>query len=280
MLNTATTIKKCDTIAIGGFDGMHVGHKELFKRLGCNGCIVVIDSGFSDLTPGKDRELFVHHPIVFFKLNDIRDLDAKSFIDLLQKKFKHLKTIVVGYDFHFGKDRKYDINDLKHLFYKNVIVVDEVKVAGESVHSNIIRKKLATADIKSVTAFLGRNYEIKGKAIQGQGIGKEQLVPTINLDIKEYCMPKEGVYVTLTRINNEEHFHPSVSFIGHRASTDGSFAVETHILDCDIEHSDKATISFVDFLRENRKFDSLNELKKQIQKDIQMAKKELKFLEL
>lgn len=276
MLNTATTIKKCNAIAIGGFDAIHVGHKELFKRLGKDGCIVVIDSGFSNLTPGKERERFVKYPVIYFKLDDIRDLSAKDFIQLLQEKFENLKTIVVGYDFHFGKNRMYDINDLKNLFDKDVIVVDEVKVQGESVHSNIIRKKLATGDIKSVTAFLGRNYEIKGKVIAGQGIAKKKLVATANLEVKDYCMPKEGVYATLTSLNNEEHFYPSVSFIGHRVTTDGSFAVETHILDKDIECSGILTIKFVAFLRNNKKFDSLDELKKQIQKDIKMAKDELR----
>lgn len=275
-MSTAITIKKCNAIAIGGFDGIHVGHQELFKRLGANGCIVVIDSGFSNLTPGKERERFVQYPVVYFKLGDIKDLDAEGFLKLLKQRFANLKTIVVGYDFHFGKDRKYDTDDLKRLFEHNVIVVDEVKVAGESVHSNIIRQKLAEGDIKSVTAFLGRYYEIKGRVVKGQGIGKEKLVATLNLDIQDYCMPKEGVYATFTRVVDDKDPYPSVSFIGHRVSTDGSFAVETHILSGDICHGDVVTIGFVEFLRKNRRFDSLGELKKQIQKDMHMANKVLK----
>ena len=93
-------------------------------------------------------------------------------------------------------------------------------------------------------------------------------------------MPKEGVYVTTTRLDNEEHFHPSVSFVGHRISTDGSFAVESHILDGKVECEQHAEIQFVDFLRENEKFDSLEALKQQIQKDIALANKTLKRLAL
>ncbi|MCK4737672.1 MAG: bifunctional riboflavin kinase/FAD synthetase, partial [Sulfurimonas sp.] len=83
-----------------------------------------------------------------------------------------------------------------------------------------------------------------------------------------------------TRIDDEEHYHPSVSFVGHRVSTDGSFAVESHILDGEVTCSDCASISFVSFIRDNKKFDSLEELKKAIKKDIAIASKELKFLAL
>lgn len=86
-------------------------------------------------------------------------------------------------------------------------------------------------------------------------------------------MPKEGVYVTLTRIDDEEHFHPSVSFVGHRITTDGSFALESHILDGEVICREKATISFVSFIRENRKFDSLEELKKRYTKILQLLQR-------
>lgn len=279
-MSTATTIKNSTAIAIGGFDGMHFGHQHLFNELGENGCIVVIETGYANLTPKQEREHFTHYPIIYFELDDIRHLEAEGFINLLKEKFPSLEKIVVGYDFHFGKNRKYNFEDLKTLFDGEVVVVEEVTHSGESVHSHKIRAKLQIGDIKGANAFLAHNYTIKGNHISGQGIGKKELVATINIETEGYLIPKEGVYATLTRIDDEEHFHPSVSFVGHRVTTDGSFAVESHILDGEVYCEKKASISFVSFIRNNQKFDTLDDLKKAIKKDIAIASKELKLLQL
>ena len=267
-------------IAIGGFDGMHIGHQHLFSALGEDGCIVVIETGYANLTPKRERENFSHHPIIYLDLDDIRHLDGEEFISFLNEKFPKLEKIVVGYDFHFGKNRKYNFNDLKTLFVGEVQVVQEVSLHGDSVHSHKIRAKLQIGDIKGANSFLAHNYTMKGKHISGQGIGKKELVATINIETNGYLTPKEGVYVTLTRIDDEEHYHPSVSFVGHRVTTDGSFAIESHILDGEVFCDKKASISFVDFIRNNEKFDSLDELKVAIKKDIAIASKELKLLQL
>lgn len=273
-------MKNIESIAIGGFDGMHLGHQDLFRELGENGTIVVIETGYANLTPSHEREHFSEYPLFFVQLESIRHLDGEGFIKFLKEKFPKLEKIVVGYDFHFGKDRKYSFNDLKELFDGKVVVVDEVKHNNDSIHSHKIRAKLKIGDIKGANAFLGHNYTIRGEHIKGQGIGAKELVATINISTKGFLVPKEGVYATVTQIDNEEHFHPSVSFVGHRISTDGSFAIETHILDGEVVCQSRASISFVSFLRDNKKFDTLPELKKAIAKDIDMAKKELKFLQL
>lgn len=274
------TLDNTTAIAIGGFDGMHVGHQQLFAQLGKNGCIVVIETGYANLTPKDERENFSHHPIVYFELDDIRHHDGEGFIRLLEDKFPRLEKIVVGYDFHFGKNRKYSFNDLKSLFNGEVVVVDEVTQDGDSIHSHKIRQKLTIGDIKGANKFLAHNYTVKGNHVSGQGIGKKELVATINIETEGYLIPKEGVYATLTRIDDEEHYHPSVSFVGHRVTTDGSFAIESHILDGEVFCDKKATISFVEFIRNNEKFDSLDELKSAIKKDIAIASKELKLLQL
>jgi len=275
------SIKNSTAIAIGGFDGMHIGHQHLFRELGENGCIVVIETGYANLTPRRERKNFTHHHIEYLELEDIRHLDAVGFVGLLKEKFPKLEKIVVGYDFHFGKDRKYNFNDLKELFSGEVKVVDEVSLDGDSIHSHKIRAKLGIGDIKGANAFLGHNYTIRGNREAGQGIGKKELVATINVSSQEgFLVPKEGVYATLTRIDDEEHSHPSVSFVGHRITTDGSFAIETHLLDGEVGHVSSASISFVSFIRDNKKFDSLDELKKAIAEDIAIASKELKFLAL
>ncbi len=280
-MSTATTIKNSTAIAIGGFDGMHIGHQHLFSELGESGTIVVIETGYANLTPRKERENFTKHHIEYLELDDIRHLDGAGFVNLLNEKFPKLQKIVVGYDFHFGKNRKYNFNDLKELFSGEVKVVDEVSLDGDSIHSHKIRAKLGIGDIKGANAFLGHNYTIRGKREDGQGIGKKDLVATINVSSEEgFLVPKEGVYATLTRINDEEHSHPSVSFVGHRVTTDGSFAIESHILDGEVGNVSSASISFVSFIRDNKKFDSLDELKKAIEKDIAIASKELKFLAL
>jgi riboflavin kinase/FMN adenylyltransferase len=279
-LNTATAIKNSTTIAIGGFDGMHIGHQKLFEALGENGCIVVIETGYANLTPKKQRQHFTHHAIIYLDLDEIRHLDGEEFISFLKEKFPNLKKIVVGYDFHFGKNRKYSFDDLKKIFDGEVEVIGEVTLGGDSVHSHKIRAKLGIGDIKGANAFLGHNYTIEGTLEKGQGIGKKELVATINISAHDYLVPKEGVYVSLTRVDDEEHYHPSVSFVGHRETTDGSFAIESHILDGEVLCREKAAISFVDFIRENKKFNSIDELKKAIKKDIAIASKELRLLQL
>ena len=273
-------MKETKAIAIGGFDGMHIGHQALFCELGNNGTVVAIETGYANLTPNRFREKQTKHKICYLELDTIRHLDGVEFIALLQKEFPKLKKIVVGYDFHFGKNRAYSFDDLRELFKGEVVVIDEVKHKNDSVHSHKIRAKLQIGDIKGANEFLGYNYSIHGTLIKGQGLGSKELFATINLKVEDFLLPKEGVYVTTTRIDEEEHFHPSVSFIGHRESTDGSFAVETHILDGEVECKQKAEIRFVSFLRDNEKFATLEALKVAIKKDIAKAAKELNFLAL
>jgi riboflavin kinase/FMN adenylyltransferase len=273
-------LKYCNAIAIGGFDGMHNGHQKLFSELGNDGCIVVIETGYANLTPKKEREKFSTYPIFYLELDEIRHLDGNEFIIFLKEKFPKLQKIVVGYDFHFGKNRKYSFKDLSNMFDGEVKIIEEVTLNNDSIHSNKIRQKISIGDIKGANAFLGHNYTIYGNIVRGQGIGKKELVATINIETKEFLTPREGVYVTLTRIDDEEHYHPSVSFVGHRVTTDGSFAIESHILDGEVTCDKTASISFISFIRDNKKFDSLVELKEAIKNDIFLAKNELRILEL
>jgi riboflavin kinase/FMN adenylyltransferase len=273
-------LKNVKAIAIGGFDGMHVGHQQLFEAVGEHGAVLVIETGYANLTPAREREHHCDLPIFFYELESIRHLDAEGFISKLEEEFPVLEKIVIGYDFHFGKDRCYSIDDLRRLFKGSVEVIAEVKIDGDSVHSHKIRAKLQIGDIKAANRFLGYNFTVAGKKVKGQGLGKKELFATINIDVKDFLLPKEGVYVTTARLNGEEHYRPAVSFIGHRVTTDGSFAVETHILDgVDIE-VEKLRLSFVDFIRPNQKFDDLKSLKTAIADDIAIAKRKTGRLSL
>lgn len=273
-------LSKVEAIAIGGFDGMHVGHQKLFDELGEDGAIVVIETGYANLTPGREREHHTHYPIFYYSLDDIRHLEGEAFVAMLLKQFPALKKIVVGYDFHFGKNRRYSHASLGELFAGEVKVVEEVCCDGDSVHSHKIRAKLQIGDISGANRFLAHNYTIKGSVIKGQGIGKTDLVPTINLECPGFLLPYEGVYAALTRLDNEEHWHPSVVFLGHRVTTDGSYAIESHILGETIGSCSSASISFVKFLRKNQKFESLESLKKAIDDDKLSAKQTLRHLSL
>lgn len=273
-------LSKVDAIAIGGFDGMHIGHQRLFDELGENGAIVVIETGYANLTPGTEREHYTHYPIIYYSLDDIRHLEGSAFVGMLRERFPHLKKIVVGYDFHFGKNRRYSHANLYELFDGEVRVVEQVCIDNDSVHSHKIRNKIQIGDLSGANRFLGHNYCVKGTVVKGQGIGKTDLVPTINLECPGFLLPYEGVYAALTRIDDEEHFHPSVVFVGHRVTTDGSYAVESHIMGENIVGCTKASISFVKFLRKNQKFDSLDALKEAIKNDIANGRRELLHLSL
>jgi riboflavin kinase/FMN adenylyltransferase len=250
------------TAAIGGFDGMHIAHQELLKRANF---FIVIEKG-SSITPGFDRCYYTNLGCEYFLLENIKHLSPLEFIKILKKM--NIKKLVLGEDFKFGKNRSGDLYLLKKHF--EVDVISEIKIDGIGVHSHIIRQFIKE-DIVKANKFLGRNYKIKGLRVKGQGLGSKELVPTINIQLfKPYVIPKEGVYITKTN----SFF--SLTFIGTR-STDNSFSIETHIIESEklkVKSEKLIEIEFIEFLRENKKFKNINELKLQIKKDIQKVKEE------
>jgi len=262
-----------DTIAIGSFDGIHLGHIQLIDKLGDNGALFVIDKDHANLTPGLKRAEYSKHPCMFYHFLKVKDLSGKEFVELLKKEFVNLKKIIVGYDFQFGKKRSCSATDLIKLFDGEVEIVEEFLYDGVSVHSSVIREALVNKDIDNANRFLGREYSIIGKVVKGQGLGKEQLYPTVNIKTEDYLLPSDGVYATRTKIGAK--IYDSVSFLGTRVSTDCKYSIETHILDSDIEVNDEVEIFFVHYLRENREFSDLKNLKTQITIDIDSAKSAL-----
>ena len=257
------------SIAIGSFDGIHQAHQTLIAQAEA---VVIIEQNRCTLTPGYRRTNYIQKPCFFYHFDKIKPLSAKAFVEQLIKDFPQLKTIIVGYDFSFGHKKEGDTNLLKKLFKGNVSVINEVSYQGISVHSRTIKEYIKDGKIRHANALLNRAYSIYGEVVSGQGLGKKELVPTLNLKTHNYLLPKEGVYASQTLIHKK--WLKSISFLGHRVTTDDSYAIETHILDSDIGIiQGEIGIKFIAFIRENQKFDSLNALKKAIKKDIQTAKK-------
>lgn len=216
-------------VAIGNFDGMHLGHQKLFERLGEHGAIIVIlAGGGTKLTPFASRQAFTDKKIFYCDLRAIKSLSGGEFIALLRQNFINLQKIVVGEDFRFGRDRAWGAEFLRREFRGQTCVVGEFCLSGGGVHSSRIKELLSRGRCEEAAELLGRNYEICGRVVHGQGRGAREFVATLNLDASGYFMPKSGVYATLARAGSKEF--ASVSFLGHRLSTDGAFALETHIL--------------------------------------------------
>jgi len=268
--------KDITSIAIGGFDGMHLAHQELFKKLDSNGAIVVICTGYANLTIKTYRERHTKFPLFFYPLEEIKHLSGEAFITLLKEEFPNLKKIVVGYDFHFGHKASSDTSDLKGMFDGKIEIINEFSIDDIAVHSRVIREYLRNGEILQANKLLGYNYSFVGYPLKGQGLGKKQFVPTINIDIKDFLIPSEGIYATKTIINKKKYY--SVSFIGHRVTTDGKFACETHIIDKEFNEEIPHTIEVVFFakLRDNKKYNEFSELKAQILKDIDDTKEYFK----
>jgi len=260
------------SIAIGSFDGVHIAHQELIKEADA---VLVIERGFATLTPGWKRSIYTKKATFFYMLDKIKALSPKEFIEQLKRDFPALEKIVVGYDFAFGKEKSGDTKTLKELFDGEVKVVDEVKLNGISVHSRVIRDLIKNSNIELANSMLGRAYAIEGEHIRGLGLGSKELVPTINLSVKNYTLPN-GVFACRATVENRKF--NAICFVGHRESVDDSFTLEVHILDdFNIDIKSRVWVEFISFIRESQKFSSLAELKKQIFKDIAIAKESLKI---
>jgi riboflavin kinase/FMN adenylyltransferase len=257
-----------EAIALGSFDGMHVAHQTLIEAAVA---VAVIERQSGTLTPGYKRSWYTDKPMDFYLFDRIRDLSPDAFVAMLKEHYPHLRRIVVGYDFHFGQGRGGDAQTLRKLFEGEVRIVPEIRVEGISVHARTIRELLRKGELESANRLLGRRYTIDGEPVKGQGLGSREFVPTINLNVEGYELPAEGVYAGYTRLGGEHY--PSVIFLGYRDSTDGSFAVETHLLDKVIGpvREPRIFLEFETFLRPDRRFDTPAALKEQIYLDIETA---------
>ena len=259
------------SITIGSFDGIHLAHKRLIDQADM---VVVIERHSGYLTPGYRRSLYTVKPCAFYIFKKIKSLSPQSFVDLLKRDYPKLEKIIVGYDFHFGVKKSGTAESLRSLFDGEVVIVDEVTMDDISVHSRTIKSYIREGDIVMTNRLLGRRYTIEGFVVAGQGLGKKELVPTLNLHSHHYQLPLEGVYATRTLIGTE--WMDSVSFLGHRVTTDGSFALETHILDRELgEVAGDISLEFLSFIRANKKFDGLDNLRKAIEQDISTARQML-----
>jgi riboflavin kinase/FMN adenylyltransferase len=283
-------------LTIGVFDGVHLGHQRLLKELrdkasdmGLATAVITFKAHpLSILTSGKPvkwlgelnerikliKEQGIDTVIALSFTKEVKDLSASDFIHKLHEHF-NLKGLIVGPDFALGKGREGNIKRLKELGSKIgyfVEVMPPFIIGDEVVRSSRIRKLVAEGDVAKAGRFLGRPFVIRGKVITGDGRGRTLGFPTVNLDLDpDMAIPKDGVYATITRV--DDWSMPSVTNIGTRPTFGvGKRTKETHILNFNGNLvGEMIEVSFIDRLRDETKFSSEEELKEQINIDINEA---------
>ena len=288
-------------LAIGNYDGVHFGHRHILrcvKRLsvekGCPSVLVTFDphpvsvmnpgSSFCRLFPVEDMLLPLGElgvDILFvqeFSRGSFASYSPREFVsDWLLPMFCP-EDIFVGEDFRFGCEQAGDIVDLQHLgeeFGFAVHTVEDQCVQGERVSSSLIRDYLEEGKVKDAARFLQRPFSITAPVVHGDGIGAQLGVPTANLKIPQTLVPARGVYVGALTVVGEERSKLCVINIGHRptVSSQKKVSVEAHVLGEKVDlYGQSVRVEFLDFLRKEKKFSSKEELKQQIDLDIQQAK--------
>lgn len=279
-------------IGLGNFDGLHLGHIELIKKVKYISnkkkvksaillfkkhtlCTINNNNDFI-LTTFKDKiEILKEFNIDYvFTLNfndELKLMNSECFLKLLKEK-TDFKYLVVGKDYRFGNKAKGNILTLKlaEKKYKfTTIVIDDYTKDNVFVKSTKIRELLKKGNIKKANKLLNRSYSINGIVIHGKGRGTGLGFPTANLLNKSnYLIPKEGVYLTNTIINNKRY--NSITSIGYNDTfNDGELKIETNIINFNDDiYGQIIKIEFLDYIRNNIKFDSKEDLILQIQKDL------------
>ena len=286
--------EKETVLAIGVFDGVHLGHKHLLSELieqarqqdFLSGVVTFRQHPqdfFSPqtklpfLTDLEERENLLKEEGVDFVValsftEELAGLGAREFISLLQK-YLLMRGLVVGPDFALGRTREGNIDTLRKLGREmdfSVTVVEPLLVNGEVASSTAIRKALAEGDAVKVYELAGRLFSLHGKVVAGTGRGAGLSFPTANMKInQEQAIPADGVYASWAYIDGRAY--KAVTNIGTCPTFDGTErTVEAYIIDYvgDL-YGQKLRVDFMERLRGEEKFDSVEELKKQIAEDVQ-----------
>lgn len=293
--SSSTSIPKTPSVVtIGTFDGVHIGHQKIIQKLtkkaSENNLISIVLTFFPHprmvLQQNSDIELLntiaerkaileslgVDYIYVKAFTKEFSELSARDFVKTILVDTLHVKQVIIGYDHKFGKNRSANIDDLKKFGTEFGFDVEEISaqdVEDVAVSSTKIRTALKEGDIKTANAFLGYDYFINGIVVKGKGFGKKMEFPTANINVEETykLIPQNGVYA-IGSVYNEKPIYGMMN-IGMNPTFEGKKkTIEAHFFDFNEDLYDQhLKIYFLDRLRDEHKFNSVDELIAQLRQD-------------
>lgn len=299
-LNTTEALSTCTAplhLALGVFDGVHVGHRAVIEAArqqveshGGNCIVVTFDPHpIRVLAPEraprqllasldhKARLLEKIHVDALLALSFTREFAQISATDFIESlvRHQHVATIAVGEDWRFGKGREGDVSFLRRIGEKlgfQVIALPPVMHQGERISSTRIRQSIRDGAMANAAEMLGRPYGIEGLVVKGQQLGRTLGFPTANIALGEEQLPPDGVWAV--RGHGDGHAWQGVANLGNRPTVDGLTRVfEVHLFDHDSDlYGKMLEVEFVKHLRPEQKFPSLDALREQITKDVTGAR--------
>ena len=289
---------KSAVIAIGNFDGLHLGHQKVLKEARKKAKKNKIKFGLITFEPvptmffnkniKNHRINSMSQKIYFLKKNKLdflivinfnesfSNLSAEGFIKKILFKKLRSKYIFISQNFKFGKKRLGNVDTLKNFekkyLYKTVITSPHKK-KNKVISSSLIRKIIHKGRVHEAKKLLNRFWCVEGKVVKGMQRGRKIGFPTCNIKLNSYTLPKLGVYSVWVKINNLKK--RGIANIGYRPTFNGkSLLLEVNIFGIKKNLYKKILkISFIKFIRAEKKFKNINQLKAQIKKDIITAKK-------
>ena len=304
-----TQISRPTAIALGNFDGVHVGHRHVIAPIlptslrvrypHLTSTVVSFSPHPQEFFSQRQRSLLAPfdekvallkslgvEQLVLLPFDaDLAKLTAAEFIQKILIDSLQVELISVGFDFHFGQKRQGNITDLQNIWGDRLTVIPEQTMSfGDleqppvRISSSNIRTALAQGEIDLANSLLGRPYNLVGRVVQGKHLGRTIGFPTANLELPtQKCLPRDGVYAVQATINHPDAATQSpilgVMNVGLRPTVDGDRrSVEVHLFNWQGDLYDQyLSVNLIKFIRPEKKFDSLDALKAQIQADCQTA---------
>ena len=278
---------KKKVIAIGMFDGVHLGHQRVLKtaidyarKNNSETVVLTFDSipkkqsGMLSTLTEKIRLIKSQgiKKVRVLPFNKIKNLIPENFLKLY---LKNCFCIVIGYDFRFGKERRGSVKTIKN-FCKKVIIVKPVRYKSKIISSTLIKKELISGRIEQVNCLLGQNYTFEGKVIRGLGLGKKLGFPTANLTVEKEKLLPEGIFISQVKIGSKKY--RSMTYIGRRPTLGLSAkTVEVYILGFEGRlYGKKISVELLSKIRNDKKFLSVKKLAQRIRNDLKITQRYFK----
>ena len=291
---------KNSIILIGNFDGLHTGHQKLFKeaqkykkkfklRVGVLTFDPIPKMFFNKKIKNYRISNFYQKKSYFEKFNvdflinkkfnkKFSKITCDEFIKKILHKKINAKYIFVSNNFRFGYKRQGDIKLLKKyesLFKYKVINPKPLVKKNKIISSTLIRKLIQIGDLSNANKILTRNWSLEGIVQKGRMMGKKIGFPTCNINIKNYILPKLGVYAVKVKIENQRKIYKGIANLGYRPTfNQKKILLEVNLFNFSGNlYNKKLSVEFLKFIRGEKKFNGVDELRNQIKKDILIAKK-------